>query len=509
MIKGIYRSLGYGFPDDFRDFMSLVNRASVTFKDAEIDTEEPYDEDKKEFDERPGTDIRFNLMRGALAYKRLLDTAYERGSAGVEEELAEVFYKSEKLTLLARYITHIESCQMLLTKNADKYQHRLFSFSNLSKDSAQKTVNLGQEDFQEYFFWMDHYLIKMHSLLIHLQSSTQRTAQEEFAKPSNIAPRPDVSSIENPISFFWDIVERNGVRKLRNRFKPSEDDYHYYPDVSYNEETEIKTINEQDNETGEWETNIKAFSEEYLQKVYTEFNKTRNYIDLKIDTCKTTDEVRLSISLLTARLRYLLSKIPENKDAAKYNTTERSIKGLLRFVYEKYGGFAPPEDETIKAILDKKDQTQEPPRQLLAPVNNGVQVFSLMGGNADRFAILLHKGLIDARLIDPQTEVFKIRNAFDGTFQEHPLKIRWIDKGRNQQINKKTLIYLLDELAKAKLISEDGDNPAFLQRIGFVFADAAGDAIRNLKESSATKRGKKTVSASIKAIDDLIVLLKR
>jgi hypothetical protein len=438
---------------------------------------------------------------------------YNSSCDEVERTIDDIYIKTEKLALLARMVVEIESCQRLLKYESGIYTHKRYSFSNISKDHTYKATQLDETGFQEFYFWMEHYLQKMHGFLTQLKRSTEGIAQSEFRLPSSSQPDPNASSIIKPFAFFDYLFQRNGISQLRRNFIPTEEDYDYHPYMHYDPKTEILTTQEQDGETGEWEEYKQSFRDKLFNRIYREFLNSRQLFDEHIDSLKTLDEINLFVRLSVGRIKYLLSTLDKSPDAKKYDFLPRPLKGLIKYLYERYEGFCPPKDDMVNDLLAKNNDAQlqqAPLSKALPPAHRGVQTFRCLKKTEEGFALLLHSQLNENCLIDSNTDLQTLRNAFNGSRQDNPLRIRWIDKGKNKQVNKQTLLYLLNELAAAGLIAEDTDNKTFLKRVHFIFADGAGEPLQNLEESNASSgKFKKAKTSAKRAIDAMISDLKQ
>lgn len=504
MITGQIKSYDFRFGDEFGDFLQLVDRAAVTYK------VNPLEVDGK-LDETP--DIRFNLQPNISKYIATLAKEFSSSCDDIEKMVDEVYIKSEKLNLLARFIIEIEASQRLLTYSASEgFKHGKFTFSNVSKEEKYQVLKMEEKDFQDYFYWMDHYLKKMHAYLLLLKNSTEIIPQSDFRLPASMITDVNASTIPKPFAFFEYLFQRNGIAHLRKAFIPSQDDYDYHPYIHYDAEAEVITTQEQDNETGEWEEYKQAFKDKLFNRVYKEFLKSRQLFDEYIDTLKTVDEIKLFISLSIGRLRYQLTTLDKNTDAKKYDFLPKPIKGLIKYIYERYEAFCPAKDEMIKELFSTENQQQiqqVTPGKALPPVQRGVETFRTLKKTVEGFTLILHQQLIANNFISSDTDMEVLRNAFNGSRQDTPLKIRWLSKGKNGKINKQTLFYLLNRLAAEGIIAEDTDNKTFLKRIHFIFVDDKGEPLQNLNVSNATS-GKfiKDPTAAKQAIDAVIVELK-
>ncbi|NLR64843.1 hypothetical protein HGH92_11060 [Chitinophaga varians] len=497
MLTNIPRSYKFRFENNFIDFLNLIKTASVTFKGQDLEIDGQLE---------GHSDISFNLYRGIDKFKRVLSDAWHDSNNSLEETLDNTYLKTDKFFLLSRYITEVESIQQLLTIEKGDFSHKNFYFSNISTEQKYQVVTLDQKEFQEYYFWMDHYVKKMLSYLNHIKSAIENVPQEEFRIPEYMKPDPNDSSFENPIGCFEYLFLNNGISRMRNQFVPTEEDY-YHNDIIYDKEKEVLTIHDQDPETGEWETKVVHFKDKYRNRLYSSFLLSRKLIDEHINKDKKDDEIRTFISLILGKLKYLLKSIESNKDAIKYEESPKPIRGLIRYLYEKYDFFCPKADDLVEDILSEKIKKieQSPPSKLIPQLSNTINVFMFKRRNIETFSTILYHGLTTGQLISKETDIQKIRKAFDGTAQVHPLKIRWIDRGKNGKCNKQTLLYLFRRLIEEGIIEEITDNKLLFQRLNFVFVDENGEQLQYLKESKAAAgKSSKTITYSKKVIDTAI-----
>jgi len=344
MIKGSIRPYDFRFDTDFNDFLNSVKRASVTYKVDTITVDGKIED---------SPDIRFNLQRTPEKYAENLAKDFNGSCNEIENQLDGTYLKSEKLYQLSRYIIEIGSIQKLLTQNPDGFIHKNFSFSNISKEEKYKAVTLCQNDFQEYYYWMDYYLQKMHDFLTHMKSLTEIIPQAEFKIPSSMLPDPNGSSVERPFAFFEYLLLRNGIADLRRAFLPSEEDYNFGPPFTYDKKTETITYYEQNHITGEEETSTSSFEKVLLNRTAKEFIGSKRLIEEHVNILKSEEEIKLFFLRTVSSLRHFLKVIVKNKDLKKYNSNELSIKGLIRYCYDRYEPFLreQKEEDFFKGIV--------------------------------------------------------------------------------------------------------------------------------------------------------------
>ena len=506
MIKGsARRGLEFDgrFDANMSNFLISVNSASTTYKGSKIEI------DGKMAD---NSEIRFNFSLSITNYRTSLYKDYNNSISELESTLSETFNKFDKLFLIVKLIAEVESFSGLLTKSTDgNYSHKLFEFYNLSEDEEEKEKIYNETKFQEYYKWMDHYLKKMLSFLINLKEITEKTNQSDFVLPQSMLPNKNTSTKDNPLEYFEYLFTRQGFLYLKQSFIPTEEDF-YYGAIQYDSTTETIFEQFQNHDTGEWEESIRTFKDFYYRRLYSEYQISRKFIDDYICTQKDEASITLFIKITLSKLKYILISINRNNDAKIYEDSKRPINGLIKFIYEKYEVFISKDmlEEKVKDDLVENSKSLIPQQYLLSSPKNSTATFKWKSQQDKPLSTVLWQKLKDNEFIDISTELDVFHKAFNGSTLEHPLKIQWTAIGKNKQINKHLIFYLMDKLAEKKLIEENTDNPTFISTLGFVFCDSNGALLLNLNvsNSSSSKKRKTKTPDEIK-IDAIIVTLEQ
>ncbi len=503
MITGRRITLEGRFGSDMSSFLSSVNSADVTYKGSKIEVD-----DKK----TDNSETRFNFSLSVRKYRSTLAKEYSAAIIELEETLSETYNKFDKLYFIARIIAEIESYRRLLEKSDDsKYRHKLFQFSNTSKEEKYQDVVIDEDYCQEYYQWMDYYLQKMHAFLHNLKEITEKTNQADFAIPQSMIPDANASTKEKPLEYFDYLFTRSGLYYLREHFKPSEEAYHY-TDIKYDHKTETITEYYQDQETGEWEESTRTFKDFYLKRLSNEFQISRKLIDDHINDLREEAAITLFIKLAISKLKYLLTAIDRYPDAKRYEDSPKPINALIRFFHEKYAAFIPkemlPAADRTKAIEGPVGKIEQ--QTLLPAPKTGVATFRWKHKSDIGLSTSLWDQLKEGGFIHESTDPEVFHHAFNGSVQEHPLKIRWTATAKNKQVNKHLLLYMMDQLASTGLIEEDTDNSTFIRKLGFVFYDPKGEPLQNLSVSNSTSgKKRKTKTPEEQKIDGIIAVLVR
>ncbi|WPQ61253.1 hypothetical protein SIO70_23110 [Chitinophaga sancti] len=498
MIKGSVRTFDFRFGDDFVSFLELAGRASVTLEAlvAKVDGEDVTSEV-----------IRFNYQDSVTKYKQRLQNTMYKAIQSLEGMVDEVYLKLEKLRFLAHFLVEIEACQrQLITQSTGLYCHKQFSFSNISEGDELNKIIKTEQDFQEHFFWMDHYLVKMYAFLLLLKEGIESTNQADFRVPPTMKPNPDESSQEKPFEYFDYLFFRNGIAKLRQAFMPSADDYFHVTELAWDKETETTIYWEQDSETGDWTQHKSRFGDKLFSVMYTQYQQSRSLIDDRISVCLNHSEAEFYVNRCVEHLKYFLKKIPQHKDYKKYDFLERFARSMIKYLLERYNVFCGKPDEIIEAVL--KDSPLLPvadtPLVQALPLPN-IQVFQVVGIPLERFVAIFSSHL-KGICISQETSLEILASAFSGKSYETPLRIRWTCTARSKTVNKQPLFYLFKQLCDRGLIDPQNLQSDFLKRLHFVFVDADDRPLNNLPVSYSTiTKHRKTEDQYRIAIDKMII----
>jgi hypothetical protein len=477
MIRGQVKTFDFRFGDEFVNFLEAVGKASITLDIALVNINGQDLETET---------VRFNYQDSITKYKSRLGETMYRATDSLKGMLDSVYEKIDKLSFLAHFIIEIEACRKVLFLDPrGLYAHKQFSFANISIDQKRNGVIKTEDDFQEYYYWMEHYLEKMYSFLLLLKAGIEVTTQSEITPLPSMKPDANASSQEKPFEYFDYLFNRSGIAELRRMFMPGDEAYYRYPDFEWNAEEESISYSDQDQETGVWESYKYFFKDQFRQKMYDEYLKSRRLIDDRISRCANKDEAEFYVQTCLGHLKYFLKQIPNHADSKKYSFLENFARGAIVYLFDRYGTFCGKKDDIVESVL--KDSPQPLPQQepvKLLP-STGVTVFKVKGFEPATFAAILYLHLKSV-CFEENVILEAIGRAFSGNIFEHPLKIKWVDKARNGRVNKQTLLYFFNQLAKADLIEEDTSNAEFLHRLHFVFVDGLGQPLQNLGVSNAS-----------------------
>jgi hypothetical protein len=492
------------FGDNMCDFLSLVNSASATYKISKIGSNTNMAND---------SEIRFNFNLSIAHYSASLNSNYKNSISELESTLSETYNKFDKLFFIVKLLAELESFNRLLIKATDGlYSHKLFEFYNLSEDEKEKVYT--ETDFQEYYKWMDRYLKKMHSFVINIKEITEKTNQSDFVLPQSLLTDQNTSTKKNPLEYFEYLFNRQGLIQLKQDFIPSEEDCDL-EGIYYDSKTE--TIYQQyvEKDNTEWEKPINNFNNFYHRRLFLEYQISCKHIDTYISSLRDEASITLFIKVIICKLKYLLSSIDINEEAKKYDSSKKPIDALILFFYKKYALFFTENmiDEIVKNDSIDNDISKIPQQTSLFTPENQTTTFKWKSQQEIPLSTTLHQELKDYNFIETETELDAINKAFSGIKLERPMKIKWTAKGKNNQINKHLLFYLLNELTDKQLIEDYGDNTTFKKRIRLVFCDSNGETIKNLNESNSTSTAQAINKMREKTpdeikIDTIIVALK-
>ena len=264
-------------------------------------------------DEDSTTSLSINYPTDKL--KSLLNNEFEKAKNGLRNTLSEIPIKVDKLYLLSDINIEIKSIRRLLEKH---------------------TID---ENFsQEYCFWINEYLEKMHDFIYSQQEDIRSISQNDFPIPQFNLPDKNASTEQKPLLYFEFLFIQKGISQLRDNF------IHYYDrfdfaDFTYNKETEIITFNHYDNETGKWSETQMDFNTVFSNRLKSEYYISRKYIDDYIDEQKKESAVTFFINRILSKLNLLLQKIGNNDEALKYGDSARPIHGLIRHIKKTYPEF--------------------------------------------------------------------------------------------------------------------------------------------------------------------------
>jgi len=309
------------------------------------------------------------------------------------------------------------------------------------------------------------------------------------------------STPENPLSCLEDILSDKGLKILIKRFKPTKDDIEL-ADLIYNEENE-EIIRREQNDFNELEITKHKFSD-YLQNIISEqLRITKDNIDKFILSAQTLEHKSTSLLTILDQVNYIHKKIEKEGITTKYNFTEDSIISLKNHISSKYNKSLtiqniqnptvvdiPEPDNKIKVILEKSvvPLIQQATKQ--QQEKKTYTAFRWKSSNPKRNSLILHDELISKNIISNEINVAIFHKYFLGEPFEKSVPIKWIDKARNKKYNKKSLIYLINQLAALALIDEYYGNQQLYEIIETVFVRGDDKPFENLAESDSSPNAK-------------------
>lgn len=476
----------------FKDFIEVIEDASASYHEITANNSGVTGE------------TRFNMFPSIDKYQVSLKSIFSRMVREIDESVNERYAKLEKLNLLSRHLIEVKSLQDLYHTGSGNITHQAFTFSNLATSSELKKTIIEQEQVQGYLSAGFNMVIKIQRYIEELKHNVELTRQEDFVLPASMAPDPNESSLENPMAYFEYLIAKNGVFRLLNDFKPSEDDYGYGY-IGYDEETQTKTSEEQDPETGEWETLSYKFADHLYSILVRQFNKAKDCMDTAVHKFTNKKGIKLAIELWLSQLTYLKTALDQNKYLKKYEVMGKPVEAMIRYLYEKYGSFCPKPNKLAQTLLEKSKLYELPEaKQLALPQAIQPGMFRWLKGDPQRNSFLLHGALNKSFIQDTTLDDFHV--IFAGGYPDESFKIRWIDRTPNgKHINKVTLLYLFKQLADKGLIDIPFDSKEMFVRLSRIFVDGKGQMLNNLPQSKANVLNAKKEDTDAKSeIDKMI-----
>ena len=480
----------------FKDFIEVIESAAVTYHQIDL----------PEGDTLTG-EIRFNLFSSIEKYQSSLKNIFSRMVKEMDEAVKNRYPKLEKLNFLSLHITEVAALKDLFQTKSGKTTHQTFTFNNLTVDEQLNKIVLKQDELQLFLNAGLNMVIKFQRHFDELKRNVELIKQEDFELPPSMNPDPNEATYDNPLAYFEYLISKNGVFKLLRDFKPSEDEYDYGY-VSYDDDTQTKNYEEQDLETGEWDTVTYKFSDHLYSILVKQFNQAKSFMDLAVNKAETKKRIKLSITLWISILTYLKGQVELNNNFKNYEILARPIKSLITYLYEKYGDFCPEPNKIAQELLKTSKQYQLPESKPLAiPQLSQPAMFRWTKGLAEKNSTTLH-AVLNKNFIQ-NIELTDFHKAFSGGYPEHNYKIRWVDMTPNgKHTNKVTLLYLFKKLAGHGLIDLPFESPELIIRLGRIFQDHKGQPLVNLPQSkSGLSKAKKEFTHAKSQLDKVIAVL--
>lgn len=477
---------------EFREFAEITEFAAVTYQQVDSGAKG-----------KLTGELKFNFYTDPEQYESALKSRYVELVTELEGAISDKYLKIEKLNFLSQHIIEAAALNDLIVVSAEGILHLNFKYTNLTTLKNLKAVTFNQGDVQGYLVKTRHYITKLQRYLAELKHNLEITKQEEFNLPGHMLADPNQSSLENPLAWFEYVVFKNGLDALRNYFKPSQDE-HDYGYASYDEKTETKTNEQQDPETGEWETTTYRFQDFLLNRLYKEFYKTRDLMETVISQGKSKKQIKLAFTFWLSKLFYLKATIEKGEQVKRYEAMPKPIDAFIRYLYEKYPAFCSKPGKTAKGLLEIPENKQlAEPRQLSLPAAAHPGVFRWIKNEPAKNSMILHTKLNGVFIENISLENF--HKAFVGGLPEN-INIRWIDRSTNNlHVNKVTLLYLFKSLSENGLIDVGFDDPEMFRKLTFIFRDPDGKTLDNFKQSKQSLLSAKKPKTYMKTQIDAII----
>lgn len=221
---------------------------------------------------------------------------------------------------------------------------------------------------------------------------------------------------------------------------------------------------------------------------------------------------------------FLLPHVVPSLINVDYKKLENYIKSsilILEYISNKintpslasynHGGSETPNVFFTPSKIDKFENNYNEPEQMPDP-KKPITTFKWKTNPGNHLSLYLWQKLKEEEFIASSTELDDFHNSFNGLTNEDPLKIGWTAQGKNKQINKHLLFYLLEKLTDKNLIDNIPDNPTLFKKINLIFCKEDGSVISNLGVSHSTylqknKIKNRDVTFEEEIIDDITDIL--
>lgn len=485
----------YGY--SFNEFLNIAERASLALKiESKPDSEGEFQET-----------VLFNYHSSLKKYSDSLSSHYLEIGPSINNILERIELKLHRLNYLSGMLAEIKGIQSLIARNEQgQFEHAYFEFADLSDPEYKTDKHLTQSDIQPYLTTLNRYVKMVKDTIGGIKKNTEATTQEDLPIPMNRRPKQEDATLDIPDKYLDYLVSKNGIAILKQAFRPTNDEYEGFDHIDYDEETETKTYYDRDYETGEYIESKRVFSEQILRILLHEVNNYKSLVDQSIAATKSAEEAKFYVDKLASRLKYLVKLSATNKLATKYENINKALKACIRFLYEKYEGFCPEQDETVIEILKESKLILDKPKQELLGQPKSPRMFRWIKEPNQRLTVLLHE-LLSGSFIE-KVELPLFAKVFEGGYTDHRPGIKWIDKPRNNTgVNKVNLLYLFKRLAHADLIDIEYDSPEMIGRLEYIFTDSSGGRLKNWTQSKKSVKDGLRETTQRKEIDKIVSLL--
>lgn len=440
------------------------------------------------------------------AFEYSLDDYYQDFQEALENALANIADKLSKLNHLVRYLAEVHVAGLLLEKNeAGAWHHRNFEFWKDQK--LEKTAEVDESNFQVFYFMMDSSLRKMTLYLDTIRQNILAIDQRDMPVPTLPLEDSSSSTVEQPIAYFDWFFARSGLAILREEFKMKSEEEGLFFSESHDARIWDQPL---DDEGREYKIAFAPFGDHLKDVLVKELDKSNQLIATDIGRQQSHAAVQLRLELLLSSLDYFHKLSDTHELYRRYSICTTIVETLQQFIQGKYGFFLP---EALKGTASFR-LLETAADKLLEETR-----VSSAGGTLTSFKIFpewiksvqenLHRLLIENQLIAKDTPAAIVKKAFDGSEIKEPLRIKWISRGRNNLVNKQSLLYFLNRMAEAHIVLEETTNAGFLKRVEMIFSDARGEKLRHLKVSNAnTGKSGQANTTDKQKIDDIVAKLK-
>jgi hypothetical protein len=473
--------------ESFIDWFNLVNEAFVSGEIARFGTQE-------------NRSLKFNDGNRS-SYEYSLQHNFQKFQGVLEMELNNLFHKYDKLQYLARYQAEVKAARGKLVRDeTGSWHHSQFTFSFDRDWPPEERPDINENDFQDWYILMNSSLEKMIVYLETTRENIRSVEQEDIPPPISLLKITNSSTSEQPIAFFDWFFMRGGLTVLRQKFK---DDGREEGDFFSEEDDTRHWMAPKDDVSVEYEYRESRFEDKLNESLLSELNKSIQLITNYIERQQSHEAIKLRLDILLSSLDFY-GKQPEQYPLyRRYDICVGVVGNLQKYIRGKYAAFFP-------ARLMTDDFTGKLPEQLPESGNSSAgEKPTAFGIRPQRTELLIERLgslLISKRLIAPDTKMELLKRAFGASTLDEPLNIRWIARARNGQVNKQSLLHLLNEMTKAKLLSENGSDVGFVKRVPMIFCDVKGKELRHLKVSNA--QTSKSITDDKKRINEIIEVLK-
>ncbi len=485
--------------DSISIFIQSLNKASVTYKGEVIEING---------DSLVNEEIRFNFSNGIADYQGTLNNQYNDATQLINSKLMQIYHKANKLIYINKLYADIVAMQLLLNKDSGKYTHRLFTSSNISEEEPYVSYKITEDNIQDQYYWMNHYLYKFKFYLELLKQTVEISVENDFPLPNDLSVDPNASTTDKPLEFMSHFFTRNGFNQLYQSFLPTEEDDEYGYIEKYDKENEVITYEDYNPDTDQYEVWKKDFKIILQNKLVEEYLNSRKLLEYHIDSLHTIEEIKLFLLQTIYKIKYLRFSILNNVNLNKYPINVLVTEALIKHIYIKYAPFCPEPDEEINALVLKPDSNIKIQQNIPQLPKSRIKAFEWKTKDTVRNTTILFQKLTSHQIIHKETDMTIFHNCFTGVSLEQPQQIKWIDKAKSGYYNKASLFYLLNTLAANNLIHENSDNTTLFKRIMMIFVKGDGKPFENLKVSNTTSSNpniKKTKTQ--KNIDSIIKVL--